>query len=200
MNSTIKYILTFIAGAGIGSAVTYKLLKVKYEQFAQEQIDSVKEKYSVRKELKTDEEVHELNDEEIVNEAIEDGSSSTPDIKKYAKQLKDLGYTKYSNMSDENDEEQEVNEEPMIDKPYVIPPDEFGEFDEYECISLTYYADKVLADENDELVEDVDNVVGLDSLSRFGEYEDDSVHVRNDSLKCDYEILYDPRYYSDIVK
>ena len=54
--------------------------------------------------------------------------------------------------------------------------------------------------EDDEKVEDVDNVVGLESLAHFGEYEDDSVFVRNDRLKCDYEILLDQRTYSDVIK
>lgn len=88
----------------------------------------------------------------------------------------------------------------MSNKPYVISPEEFGEGEEYEKISLTYYADQVLADENDELVEDVEGAVGFESLTHFGEYEDDSVFVRNDRLKCDYEILLDQRTYSDVVK
>ena len=55
-------------------------------------------------------------------------------------------------------------------KPYVISPEEFGEFEDYERISLSYYADQVLADEDDEKVDDVDNVVGLESLTHFGEF------------------------------
>ena len=85
-------------------------------------------------------------------------------------------------------------------KPYVIPPDEFDELDGYEVISLTYYADGVLTDDYNEPVEDVENTVGSDSLTHFGEYEDDSVFVRNDNLKVDYEILADMRKYSDVVK
>ena len=87
----------------------------------------------------------------------------------------------------------------VVDKPYVIAPEEFGEMDGYNTISLTYYADNVLADDIDELVEDVDETVGLDSLNHFGEYEDDSVFVRNDRLRSDYEILRDNRTYEDWV-
>ena len=65
---------------------------------------------------------------------------------------------------------------------------------------MLYYADQILAGEDDEKVEDVDNVVGLESLTHFGEFEDDSVFVRNDRLKCDYEILLDQRTYSDVIK
>ena len=72
--------------------------------------------------------------------------------------------------------------------------------EEHEQISLTYYADGVLADENDEVIEDVEDAVGIDSLNHFGEYEDDSVFVRNDARKCDYEILLDQRTYSEVVE
>ena len=76
----------------------------------------------------------------------------------------------------------------------------FVDDEEYEQISLTYYADGVLADENDEVIEDVEDAVGIDSLNHFGEYEDDSVFVRNDARKCDYEILLDQRTYSEVVE
>ena len=83
--------------------------------------------------------------------------------------------------------------------PYVITPEEFGELKEYETIELTYYADFVLADNRNNPIEDVDDVIGLDSLDHFGEYEDDSVFVRDDERKIDYQILLDPRKYSDVV-
>ena len=60
-------------------------------------------------------------------------------------------------------------------------------------------ADGVLADDMDEIIEDVDEVVGEDSLNHFGEFEEDSVYVRNDERKCDYEILRDNRNYADVV-
>ena len=87
-----------------------------------------------------------------------------------------------------------------MDNPYIISPEEFGAFDDYETISLTYYEDQILADDDDELVDDIEDIVGFDSLTHFGEYEDDSVFVRNDRLKCDYEILMDHRKYSDVIK
>lgn len=108
--------------------------------------------------------------------------------------------TTVSLYSEVSDFEKEKEGKPVNDRPYVISPDEFGEIEEYERISLIYYADQVLTDDNDEPVEDVDNVVGLESLTHFGEYEDDSVFVRNNRLKADYEILIDHRTYSDVLK
>lgn len=84
-------------------------------------------------------------------------------------------------------------------KPYVISPEEFSDIWEYDTISLTYYADNVLTDDEDEVMEDIEGTVGADSLERFGEYEDDAVYVRNDRLKCYYEILKDLRNYSDVI-
>ena len=80
----------------------------------------------------------------------------------------------------------------------VIPPEDFGEFG-YKCESLTYYSDKVLTFDNDEIITDIDKYVGSDSLNTFGEYEDDSVFVRNHGMKTDFEILLDSRRYSDVV-
>ena len=36
-----------------------------------------------------------------------------------------------------------------------------------------------------------------DALDHFGEYEDDSVFVRNDRYKCNYEILKDVRTFEE---
>lgn len=95
----------------------------------------------------------------------------------------------------------EEEKEPMKDEnPYVISPDQFGELDDYETCSLTYYADGVLTDDTNTVIDNVDEVVGTDSLTHFGEYEDDSVFVRNDRHECDYEILLDNRRFSDIYK
>lgn len=84
-------------------------------------------------------------------------------------------------------------------EPYIIAPEDFGEFSDYDKVSLSYYADGILADDNDGILEHVVETVGLDFFSHFGEYEEDSVFVRNDELKTDYEILLDPRKYSDVV-
>lgn len=182
MNNTLSKIVIFAAGAAIGSAVTWKLLKEKYEQIAQEEIESVKEVYGGRPRY------------EGPADSEEEQKVDQNDIREYAAQIQKQGYTDYANNAKPRTEVSEVK------APYVIEPEEFGEKDGYDRISLTYYADGVLTDDQDAIVEDVDDVVGIDSLDHFGEYEDDSVFVRNDRLKADYEILLDPRKYQDINK
>lgn len=188
MSSKGLTFLAFIAGAGIGSVCTWQLLKRKYELIAQEEIDSVKVAYAERESRK------EFRDGLKVAEDRTPKEVDDMDFKKYASIIQKEGYTDYSKTVEEK------KGEAFVEKPYVISPEEFGEFEEYEKISLTYYADEVLADENDEEVDDVEEIVGKESLNHFGEYEDDSVFVRNDRLKCDYEILLDQRNHSNVVK
>lgn len=189
MNSTIKNAFIFAAGAAVGSAVTWKLLKTKFEQFAQAEIDSVKEVYSNR-ESKLTEEINEAHDKMCENRKKED-----PLMNSYKETVGNLGYTDYSGIS-KKEEKKTEHHDPS--QPYVISPEDFGEYDEYDCISLVYYSDKILA-EKDEIVEDVENTVGFDSLNHFGDFEEDAVHVRNDRLKIDYEILRVEEKYSDSV-
>lgn len=193
MSSKRSTVLVFIAGAGIGFVCTWHLLKRKYERISQEEIDSVKAAYAERKIV----EKAGKSFAEGFRDGLKVAEDRTPDdmdFKKYESIIQKSGYTDYSRGAEKK------KGEVFVEKPYVISPEEFGEFEEYEKISLTYYSDEVLADENDEEVNDVDEIVGEESLTHFGEYEDDSVFVRNDRLKCDYEILLDQRNYSDIVK
>ena len=182
----------FVLGATVGSVVTWKYVKKKYEQIAQMEIDSVKEIFSGR-EANADIEITatEPQTAKVVK------PKEKPNITEYAAIIEREGYTNYSDAVTGFEKEEP---ETMDIKPYIISPEEFGEFEDYERISLSYYSDQVLADEDDEKVEDADNVVGLDSLTHFGEFEDDSVFVRNDKLKCDYEILLVQRTYSDVIK
>ena len=46
MKTALSNFIIFATGAVIGSVVTWKIIKTKYEQIAQEEIDSVKEVFS----------------------------------------------------------------------------------------------------------------------------------------------------------
>lgn len=187
MRTTLSNIIIFAAGAAIGSLVTWKMVKTRYEQIANEEIQEVREYYAE----KIDELTHAQSEKPVEKE--EDVEKTTfhtqpkPELREYANKINDLGYSDIT--------EEEVNK---MGKPYVITPEEYGELDDYETLSLTLYADRVLTDEQDIVIEDVDGVVGIESLTHFGEYEDDSVFVRNDSIMTDYEILLDERNYADI--
>lgn len=181
MHNGLKYIFALSIGAAIGSAVTWKVIKTKYERIAQEEIDSVKEYYLEKygKQANSKEKPSSKED----NKAMIDGYANNID--------------EYVSHSDANDEKGDSDS--MDDfGPEVITPDEFGEINEYDTISLTYYADEVLTDDMDIPIEDIGETVGYSFADHFGEYEDDSVFIRNHRLKCDYEILMDERKYSEL--
>lgn len=178
MKSKMLCVFTFILGAAAGSVATWKLLKTKYEILAQEEIDSVKEIFATHKDrIDLDE-----SDSEETEEDQEADKEELDDV------LKKEGYVAYSNKEKGDDN---------VEKPYVIPPEEFGELDGYETISLNYYADGVLTDDDDNVISNINEIVGTDSLTHFGEYEDDSVFVRNDAMRADYEILLDSRKFNE---
>lgn len=185
--SKTSSLIAFMLGMAVGSAATWQLVKNRYERRAEEEIASVKEFYQNKQAAQA---------EDAKNAA--ERAREKPSVAEYAKLLKEQGYvTNYSN-TPEPVEEETAEPEPSGERPYVISPDDFGELAGYEKISLTYFADGVLADEENEEVDDVEDLVG-DALSHFGEYEPDSVFVRSDARKCDYEILRDLRRFSDVM-
>lgn len=174
MNDKAKIFLAFIAGAGTGAFVAWKMLEKKYKQIADDEIASVKDVYNRKLQKKAEE-------EKSVNK------------ENYGVVVDTLGYNKESK---EKEEERDMVEDAKV---YVIPPENFGETG-LDTVSLTYYADKVLAyDLDNKVIKNVDEIVGRNSLETFGEYEDDSVFVRNENLNTDFEILLDMRKYSDVV-
>lgn len=175
-------LMIFAAGAVVGAVVTWKFVKTKYEQIAQEEIDSVKEMFSDRN--KTENDVEGTDTEEPKKTV----TNEKPDIKEYAAILEQQGYSLDEKGANKN----------MV-RPYVISPDEFGDKD-YTEESLTYYSDGILANDMDEVIseEEIDTLIGHEALSSFGEYEDDSVFVRNDETETDYEILLDDRKFYDM--
>ena len=196
MNCRFINVLTFAAGAAIGSVVTWKVLETKYEQRVQEEIETVKEALSAmnndcdksydgetedeEEDEETSEEYHQVNWNEL-----EDLDEEDEELEEYA-ELTNL----YSN-------EKGGAEKVKVKKPYVISPYDFGELDGYRKIDLTYYADGILEDDDGEIVTDVDELIGESSLNTFGEYEDDAVFVRNERLQTDFEILKDYRTYEE---
>lgn len=109
------------------------------------------------------------------------------DINDYAKMVSRVGYSRTS---------VPPKPEHEVEAPYVISPKEFGEMDGYTQISLTYFDDGILSDENGVIIDEPEDIVG-DALNHFGEYEEDSVFVRSDPKRCDYEILRDLRSYAE---
>lgn len=195
MKSKFINVFMFAAGAAIGSAVTWKILKTKYDQIIQEEIDSVKEVFAeMMREPQEQEQEEESSDDDV-----DPGQIKWED-------LEDLEEDEDGPVEDEMNDYQRLvstytegkgGAEQMGDQPYVISPYDYGELDDYEQVELTYYLDNILEDEDGHIVTNADELIGPKALNTFGEYEDDSVFVRNDMLRTDYQILKDPRTYDE---
>ena len=199
MNCKFTNVLVFAAGALIGSAVTWKLVKTKYETIAKEEIESVKAVFSDRmvtlpEQTETqDASRSENTDSEQINwdelEDLED--EKEPEYRPNADDQKQ--YRKLANVYTS----EKGGAEKMAKEPYVIAPYDFGELDGYSQIELTYYADEVLEDDEYNIVTDADKLLGPKALYTFGEYEEDAVFVRNEQLRADFQILKDYRTYAE---
>lgn len=179
MNENFMRVLIFVAGAAVGAISTWKFVEKKYRKIAETEIEDVRNVYKKYSEdiINAHKEDNEKDPIAEVDELSVNVEEAKKVHKEYNKIIKDTGYN--------NGEKKEVDNS----KVYVISQDEYGENDDYELRELTYYADKFLADEYDELVEDVDKIIGWEKLNALEESNADAVYVRNEELKIDFEIL-----------
>ena len=194
----MKNLLYFVAGSTIGSVVTWKLIEKKYKDLADEEIESVIETFKNRKQRITKDEVKETV-EKVINK-WKDPKETVNGI---------VTAERYSIENEEEiDDDDESNYTVNVDNgieivtPYVITPEQFGEYNEYGTKTLTYYADNVLTDEIDNPItsDEMVTMIGPDALDHFGEYEDDSVYIRDETNEMDYEILKSEKMFSEIPK
>ena len=191
----MKNLLYFVTGAAIGSVVTWKLIEKKYKDLADEEIESVKETFKNRKQIK-------INDKETSEKFITKYKDSKVKIEDI------VSDEKYNIENEDEDDDDEcnytidVNEGVEVVNPHIITPEEFGEYNEYKIKTLIYYADNVLTDEDDNPITllEMEEMIGVNSLDHFGEYEDDSVYVRDENNEIDYEILRSEKMFSEIPK
>lgn len=161
--------LAFTVGAAVGALVANYILKTKYENVANEEIDSVKKTFEEKM----------VEYEEAIRETTE-----------YAGILRNEVYR----INHPDDVEEESN---MRDRPYVITEDEFSH-SENPMMPLIYCADGVLLDEDGYFM-DVEDSIGSENMDAFDHYEDDVMYVRNDKKEIDYEVVFDERDSVDVV-
>lgn len=189
----ITKILLFTTGAAVGSAVSWMLVKTKYEKTIEdknEEIEFLRDRYSSK----------DITIRDVAEAAAKEGfdvdiSLDEPEeltIHEISEKVRKLRYN--------NESYNEEEDEDDMCGPEVIAPEESWEQD-YPVISLTYYEeDGVLVDEHNKIIGNAGELVGEDFADHFGEYEDDSVFIRNRKNKVYYEILKDYGSYSDSIR
>ena len=199
----VRDLIIFVAGCAVGGIGASLYLKDVYRRYAQEEIDSVIDRERHKRETEACSYGRAVEDSTEDEERIEQAKEAAKNaankssITEYANVVKKEGYKDYSEYSKpEPVEEKEVNANPIS---YILPS-EFGDEDAYEQIELTYYADGILADEEGDLVQDIDLTVGNEFDEHFGEYDGAMVYIKNDVMKAYYMIYMSDDCYRDIFE
>ena len=191
----MKGLLIFAAGLAVGAVAGAVIVKNKVLADAKAEIEEVREYYRESRGQKEDH-VEEVKEVKEVKE-VEKKEYELKDIQIKDEPKTEKEHTNYNQIAKMYTSKNEF-QTPMYDDPFVIDPSEFGENPEYDTETLTYFADGVLVDDVDDVIEEPDIVVGLENLKVFEEFGATSVYVRNDIYKTDYEIIRDDWNYSDL--
>jgi len=176
----LYFLVGLVVGAAAGSVVSWRLLKKRYSELADREIESVKEEFAKERKIFVEEKETEIKAKVATDK---------PDIMDYAKVVSKEGYTNYRKPEESTTKE---------DEPYIISPELFGELDDYECVTVKYYVeDGILTDDNDEMVDDPSHIIPVEGLDR--EDSLDVIYTRNDILKVDYEIIITLDSYDDVL-
>lgn len=183
-----KGLCIFAAGALAGAAVAARVVRDKYQQEAEEEIAEMREYY--RELRKENVEKYPVQNEEVESEKEE----NTKD--EYNKIVKDYtNYTQYNDIETKENKKEEKEERTNYE-PFIIDVEEFGEDPTYDTATLTYYKDKVLTDDLDDVIDY--SVAGEENLKIFDEHPDcKAIYVRDDIYMVDYEIIRDPYQYDE---
>lgn len=191
----LSHVIAFVAGAVIGYFTADYLLKDKYEKRFQQEVSSTIEAFKTNKN-----EGYNKNNEVTFNgeklKAVSD-EVVVADIKEYAK---NIGKHDYSEVN--NDKPYEESKDDDIDhtKPYIITEEEVDAYMNYSITQWNYYADGVLTDENNEVVEDVSTTIGKEAFEYLKRTSESAIYVRNDLLELDYEILKNEMTYAELLE
>lgn len=216
-------------GALIAFKVAYSKAETKYNQFADDEIETMRRHYQAKmvalEATAAKEDLEDIVAEKGyastdasppmavtpptgVVEAAKEALQEQPPAAKVSKEPESRNIFKDAEAQDvEIHAEWDYHAEKTRrspDIPYVIHYDERGEFADYTDMTLTYYeADDVLCNERDEIVppEEREKLVGERNLERFGHGSNDAniVFIRNDSTELEIEVIKSPNSYAEEV-
>ncbi|HSQ89898.1 hypothetical protein [Romboutsia sp.] len=204
--NNIKKLGIFLSGGLFGGLITGYVVKNKYEQILDEEIQSVKDTYKNRTGIDEDFIARkEYRESDLMENCDIEKVASTDDIKEYNKSKKDgrkTDYTKYHKNTNESKEHHNViqidDTKDIIIPPTLIDEEEVG-MHGYDMKVLTYYADGILADDTDTVL-DIESYIGLENSRLFEENPGcTSMFVRNEQTGIDYEVQRDDMSWKDFA-
>lgn len=198
MDSKVLY---FLGGVVVGSAATFLLLRNKVNREIDDRVNDILEKEREAA-SKNKEKVDDLKERSA--RIAKENNQRKADLITSSNISSENGYNsgavsynlfskppKAKDIHNGIDEGEDLEVKNEGTKPYTITPDEFvGEKLSYDKITLEYYEDGILCNAlSEEIIEDINRAIGLESLNKFGEYEEDVVYVRNERISTDYEVI-----------
>lgn len=209
MNKHLVITIVSIISSSVGGYFGWHFAKKKYEHLADVEVASIKTFYE-NKLITIGAKLPQTKQEDTpeTNKAIIKNTTNMP-LDQFTDQDKKTFYD-YSKKYRSADQPDRIPGGPETDRiiydkgekdpnaPYIIDPNEFKESN-YETTTLFYYKDRVVADDDYNVITDIIGTIGDEALETFGRYEEDAVYVRNDILGIDYEILLDERSFYKIA-
>jgi len=193
-------VVSLIVGAASGYFFAKKRLEKIYADFASQEIAEARKFYSKNKKFSTPEEAVEAL---IPDEAVEalKAYQGEPDV--VLETTEDVVVNIFgSTVSHTKDEWAQVVSMRDEDEPHIISQEEFMEGGPgYHQPTLSYYVgDDILADERDQPITDVTDLLGEDNLKfGYGSGDANIVYIRNNKLSLDIEIIKSEGKYSEEV-
>lgn len=203
------FVVVFTAGAGVGAIIMKKVMENRYEY--EEEYE-----YEDNVSCSTDPDLPSCVDEDKESEAPQPDPDrfrvggdalvrSTLGSNQYEEAKKN--YNIFKNRGELPDPDTGTDVEtsdpelvPDKTKPYLISEEQYNEeFDKHDKLTLCYYKDGVLADENEELVDDIAHTIGIPAYAAVGN-SDRTRWVRNEAIGADYEIVRMKLEYGDLIE
>lgn len=210
----IKGILIFLVGFGTGTVSTYFFMKNKTNKEIETRVTKAVENNS-KKTTDTPKITPEQSNSQPIEEdnAIKksNGPEKRPDLSDYTKAIKEANYDsavnndKITTMSDAVEEKTERIIDQAIKKtatkktkvPKKITQDEFDATSEEERATLYYYADGILADDEDKQYDPVETL-GATNFKNFKSTYD-TIYIFNYALNMMFEVMPSNSKYADAV-
>lgn len=191
-----KTFLAFGVGLAVGIGGTYFYLKRKYEEKLSEQVQEIRKHYQKKQEQSKSK---EEKDEKFANR-FEEAEEREKDRITYESIAK-----RYQGSDEQRPVDPAEQESPSEDEPeeeiFTVSEEEMETYDNFEDISLTYYAeDDILCDDQEQVIEDPEAIIG-DALTKFGVKSGypDTVYVINKRVRAIFEVLMVEGSYQEIV-
>ena len=151
-----------------------KYYKDKYENIKEDDEEKIKEKGDYR----------EIVREYVSNHVIEEEDCNCDDEE-------DNHYTIM--------ESRDLTNGVDFDESKKIESWEFGEQPLYETETIILYSDGVATNDLGDVIDNLEEIMGVDQYREFKESSDESIFIRNDLLRMDYEIVKDDWRYEDLI-